>query len=304
MMSNTTSDISAGDEEATETTSDTVVYILINEKTFPDALFRHYIERNFDTDCEGALTTSEIEDITSLDVCIKLICTLKGIEYFTALETLWCAGNNIASLDLRKNTALRDLWCEKNYLKHLDLSKNTALRFLYCASNMLTSLDVSKNTKLIDLDCADNKLESLDVRNNPALTFLNCSSNKLVSLDVNNNSALKDLWCYSNNLTNLDLSYNPMLTRLLCYNNSYTITPTINNTFDLSTLPNFDISKASEWNGGSVKGTILTIDDYVTEISYTYAIEKSYFLTIRDANHNPTDKVSFSLTVKSLIHLL
>ena len=40
--------------------------------------------------------------------------------------------------------------------------------------------------------------------------------------------------------------------------------------FDLTTLPGFDVGKATNWNGGSVSGTILTVENGKDEVSYQY----------------------------------
>ena len=41
-------------------------------------------------------------------------------------------------------------------------------------------------------------------------------------------------------------------------------------TFDLTTLPGFDVSKATGWNGGSVSGTTLRVNAGADEVSYQY----------------------------------
>ena len=41
-------------------------------------------------------------------------------------------------------------------------------------------------------------------------------------------------------------------------------------TFDLNTLPGFDVGKATNWNGGSVSGAILRVEDGKDEVSYQY----------------------------------
>ncbi len=146
----------------------------------------------------------------------------------------------------------------------------TALERLKCPYNQLTSLDVSKNTALTMLDCYGNKLTSLNVGSNTALAYLYCHSNQLTSLDVSSNPALTELHCYSNRLTSLDVSQNTRLTGFDCVGNERTIEVTASGTFDLGTLPGFDVSKASNWSGGTVSGTILTVDAGATTVTYTY----------------------------------
>ena len=202
--------------------------------------------------------------------CIENQLTELDVSKNTALEELYCYENNLTSLDVSKNTALKMLNCRKTQLTELDVSKNTVLEELYCDYNQLTSLDVSKNTALDWLTCEQNNLTSLDVSQNTKLTVLYCGTNQLSSLDVSQNPALQKLQCDSNQLTSLDVSQTAV-TELKASDNQIDIyveeTP---RTFDLSTLPGFDVTKASGWKGGTVNGSILTVDDGATKVTYSY----------------------------------
>ena len=139
--------------------------VKINEENFPDANFRNWIlAQEYGQD--GVLTVDEIAAVTKINVSYEQISDLKGIEYFTALTSLYCYSNKLTSLDVSKNTALTELDCNWNQLTSLDLSKNTALTVLDCNFNKLTSLDVSKNTALTGLYCHSNYLTSLDLSKN------------------------------------------------------------------------------------------------------------------------------------------
>ena len=222
--------------------------VAIDNTNFPDANFRTVVE-NFDTNKDGSLSDTEIAAVEAIDCYGKGISNLKGIEYFTSLDILWCADNQLTALDVSENTALRFLSCYTNQLTTLDVDKNTALEELYCYSNQLTKLDVSKNTALTDLHCKDNQLTTLDVSKNTALTDLDCRKNQLTSLDVSN--------------TNMD--------ELDCDDNIYQIVVGNDRTFDLSTLPgNFDVAKTSDWSGGTVSGNTLTVDSDQDTVTYKY----------------------------------
>ena len=197
------------------------IVVVINETNFPDDNFRNWLlEQSYGKD--GNLTFAEIAAVTKIDVLGKRISSLKGIEYFQALNYLDCYYNELKDLDVSKNTALTYLKCSSNGLTTLDVSKNTALTYLKCSSNRLTSLDLSKNTALTNLDCYSNGLISLDLSKNTALTNLDCYSNGLISLDLSKNTALIYLDCRKNKLTSLDLSKNTALTVLYCDRNQLT----------------------------------------------------------------------------------
>ena len=267
--------------------------VAIDEANFPDANFRTYVA-SFDKDNNKHLTSAELAEVKDMTLISKSIGDLTGIEHFTALTKLLCQKNQLTSLDLSKNTALEELDCGDNQLTSLDVSANTALKQLYCMNNPLTALDVSKNTSLTDLNCintqrasldvsantaltsllcGENQLTSLDVSKNTALTSLRCAKNQLASLDVSKNAALKDLDCRWNQLTSLDLSANPELSFSHCSpnNNTYRLTLDASRILDLTTLPgSFDVTKAGYWSGGTVAGTVLTVDGGAEQVTYSY----------------------------------
>ena len=197
--------------------------VVINSTNFPDNAFIVFV-REHDTNSDGILSPEEIEAAKSMIVKPEFGAkNLKGIEYFTYLETLVCSNLELTSLDLSGNKKLTSLHCANNLLTSLDLSENTELKTLHCENNnALTSLNVSRNTKLETLNCTNNPLTTLDVSRNTALTDLACSGTALTSLDVSQNTALTELTCYSNALTTLDVSKNTALRELKCANDQLT----------------------------------------------------------------------------------
>ena len=95
---------------------DSSVFIAINETNFPDALFRDYIAENADMDADGQLSELEVSGVTGIDVSGMGIQDLRGIEYFTELESLDCSDNQLTSLDLSANAKLQSLNAENNRL--------------------------------------------------------------------------------------------------------------------------------------------------------------------------------------------
>ena len=252
--------------------------VAIDNTNFPDANFRTIVE-GFDTNNDSSLSDTEIAAVKKINCFRKRITNLKGIEYFTSLNNLWCAENKLTALDVSKNTALTDLYCSSNQLTTLDISKNTALTDLDCGRNQLTTLDVSKNTALTYLSCGYNQLTTLDVSKNTALPYLSCRNNQLTTLDVSKNTALTKLSCDNNQLTSLDVS-NTDMDDLNCYDNIYQIVVGNDRTFDLSLLPgNFDVSKTSDWSGGKVSGNTLTVDSDKDTVTYKYDCGKGKSVT-------------------------
>ena len=187
----------------------------------------------------------------------------------TALEELACQSNCLASLDVSQSPALKTLGCSMNHLTALNVSNNPALATLDVVSNQLGSLDVSRNPALETLLCKNNQLETLDITQNTNLKTLNCDNNQLTRLAVGQNEALGMLSCKNNRLTSLDLAFCGKLGGLICHGNQLPVTAE-GGVFDLNTLPGFDASKASDWQGATATGNTLTVPAS-GEVTYTYA---------------------------------
>ena len=200
--------------------------VAVDTFNFPDKNFRDVV-KTFDTDDNNILSDTEIAAVKKIDCKGRAITNLKGIEYFTALEYLYCYDNELTELDLRRNTKLKELNCSTNRLTVLDLSQNPKLKRVICSDNALTALNLSQNPGLEDVNCSDNAL------------------------------------------TALDLSSNSMLTTLEAGGNIREITLT-GNTFELSSLPGFDVQKAGNWQGGTVSGSTLTVDENAAVVTYSY----------------------------------
>ncbi|MCI8291968.1 MAG: hypothetical protein HFH53_00325 [Hespellia sp.] len=201
----------------------------INEKNFPDAGFREYLQ----TDSKmlklhqdpNKFTAAEISLVTVLDMrgsgsIVGKAESLAGIEHFENLTTLHCNGVSLKTIDVSKNTKLQYLQCDQTWnLTSLNVKNCTELRTLYCQQCKLIDLDLSTNSKLETLWCDQNQLRTLDTRNMPELKQLYCRDNQLTILDVGNNTKLKDLRCGANALTALDVRKNELLEILHCEKN-------------------------------------------------------------------------------------
>ena len=202
--------------------------VKINSTNFPDKGFRKYISENIDLNKDGVLSKTEIKSVKTIylgsasEVGGYICKNLTGINIFTELQTLECAGNELTKLDVSKNSKLEYLSCGDNELTKLDVSKNTKLVKLDCNRNKLTKLDVSKNTKLEFVECGRNGIKELNVSKLTKLKELRCYVNKLTKLDVSKNVKLEILDCDSNNLTGLDLRKNTKLVVLCCDENKLT----------------------------------------------------------------------------------
>ena len=179
-----------------------------------------------------------------------------------------CSNNDLMTLDVSQCFKLKELNCSGNQLMELDVSQCFKLKELNCSGNQLMELDVSSQTQLKQLDCSKNKLTELNVKQNGGLTSLICNDNQLKTLDLSQNLSLSHLNCAKNRLACLDVT--GISGTIIADGNRCPIAVRTDGTFDLTTLPGFDVSKAIFWNGGSVSGTILTVENGKDEVSYQY----------------------------------
>lgn len=205
------------------------------------------IDLGIDSDgvINGSIATSDIADITILDISNKYIMDLTGIEDFTNLTELYCNNNWLNSgypLSLSNNTNLKILNCSnQTYILgptgrrgefFLNVSQNAKLEYLDSSNNILYTLNVSNNTNLKTLNCSFDRITSLNLSQNTKLEYLNCSFQELINvsgeytpftdLTLGQNANLTTILFRGNHLGNLDISGISSLTYLDCSDNKLT----------------------------------------------------------------------------------
>ena len=222
-------------------------------------------------------------DLSENPKIYHLICSWNQLEQLDVsnlkdLVTLDCSHNDLEKLDVKNSKSLVALNCSWNRLTELDadVSHKSHLERVECQNNQLTSLILGQNKLLKKLNCAHNQLTQLNLDNMSALEELRCQNNQLTALDVSSSPNLTTLVLKNNHLTSLNLDNNPNLDFSITdiyhsdFNNVYTVTLTPDRTFDLSTLPGFDINRVTEWFNGTVKGNILTVNEGTKVVYYGY----------------------------------
>ena len=219
-----------------------------------------------------SLDTSHNEKLRTLTCNETPTLTSLNVKGNTELRFLYCKRNALTDLDLTNNLKLEKLECGGNEFTTLDLSKNTNLEYFGFFNGKLSSLDLTNNTNLEELYFCGNNVSNIDVSENTKLKFLHLFSNQLITLDTSKNSNLQRLWVYTNPLTSMYLGDDSGSTMEVKFDNlPYPITvSTATKTFDLSQLPGFDVSKASNWQGGTVSGTTLAVNEGAENVTYTY----------------------------------
>ena len=199
----------------------------------------------------------------------KLTYMNLGILYGLNLEEVNCSNNKITNIVMDSVGELVKFDCSNNDLMTLDVSQCFKLEELNCSGNQLMELDVGHQTQLTQLDCSNNKLTELNVKQNGGLISLICNDNQLTTLDLSQNHSLSKLNCAKNRLACVDVTGISGGT-ITANGNRRPIAVRTDGTFDLNTLPGFDVSRATGWNGGTVSGTMLSVNAGANEVSYQY----------------------------------
>ena len=206
----------------------------------PDAnFFRALIEQGVDKNNDGAISKVEAMVVDNLWVDGYGISDLAGIGYFTMLETLYCANNQLKSLP-ELPPDLGYIYCSGNQLKSLpeplpsgmyglDCANNQleslpelppGLSYINCSGNQLKSLPEPLPYGIYGFDCSNNQLKSLP-RLPVNMNWLECSGNQLESIDLSGNVTLEYLYCRDNLLTSLNVLKNSRLRELDCRYNYF-----------------------------------------------------------------------------------
>lgn len=130
----------------------------IDETTFPDPNLRKKISDDYDENGDGYLSDEERETACKIGFVTKSVANTQGLEYFYAMESLDCRGNNITLIDLTPFKKLKNIMLKRNYLTSLDLSQNTSLTSIGCEQNLLTTLDFSECKSVHYIDCSENNI--------------------------------------------------------------------------------------------------------------------------------------------------
>ena len=138
-------------------------YTFIPDDNFEQAL----IDLGYDNELDDFVLTSNIDGITLLDISLRGITDLTGIEDFYSLTFLQCYDNELTSIDVSNNSFLTHLYCYRNELISLDVSQNLLLKIVLCQGNNLITLNVKNDNNLIisKLDSRFNNLTSIQVDN-------------------------------------------------------------------------------------------------------------------------------------------
>ena len=200
--------------------------VLLNEKYFPDKVFRLYLKNNCDINKDEIFTTEERAAVNAIIISNDNIDQYGGIESLKGIEYL---------------TELKTLYCDNTKVKEADLSSNTKLEQISFKWTPMTKITLGTNSNLFYLHIDNSQVSEIDVSGLPALRYLNLTGTNISQLNVTKNIALKSLFVSYTNIETLDISKNVNLEIFACTNTKL-------KELDLSNLPELDWMYASDDN--------------------------------------------------------
>ena len=199
----------------------------IGRNTFPDEVFRAWVQENLDLDGDGILSDAECEAVTCIEIAFGsdthqlFLSSLEGIEYFPRLRELTCRQMPVETVYLGQNTELTYVcfaYCDIMQLDVRMLPELTTLIVNKENHDMpgLPVLDVTHNPKLQELSLHFNDLKTLDLSNCPELKVLGLNGNAVEQLDLSRNPKLETVYCTDSALKSVNLSGCSALSYLNC----------------------------------------------------------------------------------------
>ena len=157
---------------------------------------------------DSPLTSSDLEQLTVVDLSNAGIQSLSGLEYATNLTHLRLYGNEIEDLTPLKHLGqLREIDVRNNYITSIDaLADLRELGRLYISNNSISSIDVVRDfTRLHTFYASGNQINSLSALSDiDHLKWLEISNNEITDLTpLANQSGLQQLNVANNRLQSL-----------------------------------------------------------------------------------------------------
>lgn len=185
---------------------------------FPDANFKVKLMQPYvavtnnpndiylDSNNDGELEVSEVDNVWQLDVSNANISDLTGIEYFTSLKYLNCNNNLLTTISILAPTALSMLYANHNALTSVSVNWDSFKEGLDLSYNNLTSYTIESGTYYETVNLSHNQLTSL-VIDNATFEFFSVSHNNLTTIQVNGTTSAYSSADFRNNqFSLLDLS--------------------------------------------------------------------------------------------------
>lgn len=183
---------------------------------FADINLKKYMVTLFDEDGDGQISTSEAENVESINCSERNISDLSGLEQCPNLKYLNFNGNYVSEIVLPNMKKLETIVAYDNPVEKIVVNNDTALTSLYLQGVNTNAIISATTIKINAYTQASTLYIAFAGTKYNLLQIINCSN--LTSFDVSENVQLKALFAYNNPLiTKAMLSSLPKLKTLHIY---------------------------------------------------------------------------------------
>ncbi len=161
------------------------LYTYVPDDNFEQAL----IDLGHDDVLDDYVLTSNIENLSSINLSGKNISDLTGIEDFISLLILNVSNNNLSTLDVSNLQNLRNLYVQNNNLTGINHAN--ALREVNLSHNPITQFETVNLQQLRRLSIDNTQIASMNLKLNPNLILFSAvNATQLTSLNMRNGNNL------------------------------------------------------------------------------------------------------------------
>lgn len=176
---------------------------------FPDANFKAKLLQpniaydrfeqslTIDSNNNGEIEVSEVQDIDRLDISNAGITDLTGISNFSGLKLLNCSNNMLTEITIDSSISLMALWANHNAITSVNVNYSL-MEDLDLSFNELTTLSIANANFYESLNLSYNHLANLSLNTVMAQYFI-VNNNNLNSIQYNGNITLYRLANFRNN---------------------------------------------------------------------------------------------------------
>ena len=174
--------------------------------SFPDANFKakllqanvayDYMNNSLaiDSNNDGEIEVSELQNVYWLNVSNSTISDLTGISNFAGLKFLICNDNSLTTISIDDSILLSGLYASHNLLSSINVNFDSTVESLDLSYNNFESLDLGNSYFADTFDLSHNQLTSLTLRN-ASFSFFTLDYNELNSIQFIGN--IDFLWPFA-----------------------------------------------------------------------------------------------------------
>jgi len=193
-----------------------------------DEVLKKWLVVRYDTDMDQEISYSEALQVKSIDLRSDNVLSIKGIQYFTNLESMDISGSfdeeggwngKLTETDFSQNIKLHYFKIDNNNIRHVDLRGLKEINHASFSRNPIEEISFADNKKLQIIGGTKTHIRTCDLSGLDELDEVHLDENMYLESVVLDNEKLRYLDLHSSALKSLDVSRCPILNILSTLDN-------------------------------------------------------------------------------------